>query len=580
MALMVRLLLAATVALPAINLNLSAAAAAAAAGPYTTKWSAFDVYSFDKTKLPANVAYPDNGSLAETFPAVVFANSWAIAFSEEYYAVQEQWASQGYVVVSYETRGWLGAGGKIGTAGPDDVRDAAAVVDTLFANSQKWHVDTNKIASAGVSYGAGLASLSGANDTRIKAVLSLSGWGNLTTALYGGDTPSLVWGEILVGTGGADGREPAELLTEWEDLLNHRDVAQVSRWSDVRSPLNYLDAMCGNGRKLPVFVSNNMEDRLFKPDAGLFYRDALEAAGCPTYTLLNQGIHATAELPQLAGLVPNSTVWSKAKAWLDHWLKGAANGITAEPPVRLQLRPTSVFKEPSPYATFESWPPPRAPGSTFDLGGRQPGRRGFGRLEPRPANPSPSPPTSFVFGKRSGLNAGLPIVGEVLQVFVDKPIVTRLDRVDAKHAAVFVAEPFSSTRPTRLCGTPTVDVSVATAAWASRSASNFTLIAYLFDVAPHGATGEVVGTLISHGPQSVWGLAEGAEGGKEQSVRIRLRSLCWDVRPKHSVGFGLDMYSEMYKSANTAADLKATVFFGGASSLRLPLLAPAPASPP
>ena len=66
-------------------------------------------------------------------------------------------------------------------------------------------MDTSAIASAGVSYGAGLASLSGAQDARVKAVLSLSGWGNLTTALYGGDTVSEVWGSILVGGGELDG---------------------------------------------------------------------------------------------------------------------------------------------------------------------------------------------------------------------------------------------------------------------------------------------------------------------------------------------------------------------------------------
>ena len=35
--------------------------------------------------------------------------------------------------------------------------------------------------------------------------------------------------------------------------------------------------------------------RLFKPDAAIYYRDRLAAAGCPAAVLLNQGIHASAE---------------------------------------------------------------------------------------------------------------------------------------------------------------------------------------------------------------------------------------------------------------------------------------------
>ena len=43
----------------------------------------------------------------------------------------------------------------------------------------------------------------------------------------------------------------------------------------------------------------------------------------------------------------------------------------------------------------------------------------FGRLVVDKA-PLPTPPTTIAFGRKSGLNAGLPIVGEALQVFIDK----------------------------------------------------------------------------------------------------------------------------------------------------------------
>ena len=97
-----------------------------------------------------------------------------------------------------------------------------------------------------------------------KAVASLSGWGNLTTAMYGGDTPAVIWGSILVESGAVDGREPKELIERWHELLGHYDVQSCLEWADVRSPLNYTELLCGGGRKTPVLISNNMEDRLFK----------------------------------------------------------------------------------------------------------------------------------------------------------------------------------------------------------------------------------------------------------------------------------------------------------------------------
>jgi len=133
-----------------------------------------------------------------------------------------------------------------------------------------------------------------------------------------------------------------------------------------------------SGRKTPVLISNNLEDRLFKPDAALYYTQQLANAGCPTFTILNQGIHATAEFPELIGLVSNSTVWAKAFAWMDHYINGVDNGIETEPPVRLQLRPHSILEEPSKYVTS-----PAGSTSPFALVGRDPQSTDkFGKLVP------------------------------------------------------------------------------------------------------------------------------------------------------------------------------------------------------
>lgn len=48
-----------------------------------------------------------------------------------------------------------------------------------------------------------------------------------------------------------------------------------------------------------MFLSNNYEDRLFKPDAALNYFQQLQV---PKFSMLNTGVHATPQRPSLAGL--------------------------------------------------------------------------------------------------------------------------------------------------------------------------------------------------------------------------------------------------------------------------------------
>jgi hypothetical protein len=110
-------------------------------------------------------------------------------------------------------------------------------------------------------------------------------------------------------------------------------------------------------------------------------------------------------------------------------------------------------------------------------------------------------------------------------------------------------------------------VRVVAAAPTARNASSFTVVAYLYDVPPWGEKS----TLISHGPQSVWSVGDG--DGQPHDVRIRLRTLCWAVNPGHKIAIGFDMYSNMYKSANTAEDLTLTFAFNGQSSVELPFTA-------
>jgi hypothetical protein len=107
---------------------------------------------------------------------------------------------------------------------------------------------------------------------------------------------------------------------------------------------------------------------------------------------------------------------------------------------------------------------------------------------------------------------------------------------------------------------------------------------YLYDVPPPPVLGpNNVGTLLTHGPLSVWGPDSQTEVDKAGvgrsgaaptvTVGVRLRTFCWDLRPGHRLALGVDMHDlMMYKPANTATDLTLTFGFDGFSSLLLPVV--------
>ena len=63
------------------------------------------------------------------------------------------------------------------------------MLDTVETHASDWHADPSRIATAGVSYGGGLAVLTAAADSRVTAAVSLSGWGNINRALAGQGAP-------------------------------------------------------------------------------------------------------------------------------------------------------------------------------------------------------------------------------------------------------------------------------------------------------------------------------------------------------------------------------------------------------
>jgi dienelactone hydrolase len=145
----------------------------------------------DGFQLGAYVSVP-TGHGSGPFPLIVMPSSWGISYIE-YVGQANVLANDGYIVVSYSSRGFdtfcaiNPSCGYIDIAGPLTVGDVSTVIDWALAHTP---ADPNNIGVSGISYGAGTGLLAAEHDPRIKAVAAMSGWANLGASLDANQTPS------------------------------------------------------------------------------------------------------------------------------------------------------------------------------------------------------------------------------------------------------------------------------------------------------------------------------------------------------------------------------------------------------
>ncbi|OLP88621.1 hypothetical protein AK812_SmicGene30035 [Symbiodinium microadriaticum] len=522
----------------ALRLSLLAALGAVCAAQEEVRRLKFlTITSYDGTKLNADASLPLPKTPSDRFPVVIMANSWSVPQFE--YVIQAQELAQaGYIILEYETRGWFFSGGEIDCAGEKDQRDISEVISYVLSQSD-WQADPGRIALAGISYGAGLALLGAGRDPRVKVAVAMSGWSDLQQALFKHNSPNLVWGEVLVVMAHVVGK-PEPLLDEvWRQVLAG-NVTAAQSFATLRSVLPYLPAL--ENRSVPLFISNNFEDRLFYPEDAVALYEQYKG---PKRLLLNQGVHASAEIGGLFGL-PNNHVWLEVKKWLATYLKGEPG--PSPPAVEMQLRSNRAVRE-----QFDVWPSSRLQRTTLVPSPR--GRGFFGSLVPKGQEAPSTAFESISFGKMTGINGGLPVIGELMQVFVDHRITSNLLLSSRKHAIWF----YKQVDTERLCGTPLLNLDM------TPSHAKWQVVAYLLGV--NRIT--KVGTLISHGSLTCWNCTAGQRG----TYQITLRTLCEDLGGlgMGGIGLALNMYSALYEPANSEEALTMDFHYSENFSLEIPV---------
>ncbi|MEV4920076.1 CocE/NonD family hydrolase [Streptomyces tirandamycinicus] len=477
--------------------GLAPAAPAAAAGTPAAPGIRFvDIHGDGGTVLKANVVTPAGAGGSRTYPVVVLPTSWATP-QVEYLAQARKLAGAGFVVVTYNVRGFWQSGGNIEVAGPPDIADARKVVDWALANTP---ADPSRVGMAGMSYAAGISLLAAAHDDRIRAVAALSGWADLTDSIYSGRTQHRQAAGLLLGTGYLTGRPGPELRQFAKDFLgaNLEKEDEMLAWGEKRSPSAHVDRINRNGTA--VMLANAWGDTVFPPNQ---YAEFYERLTVPKRLEFRPGDHATAEAPGLLGL-PND-VWDGARRWLDHHLKGTDNGVDREPPVRIMSRSGGA------YETYPDWKSVGADARKITLGGTETIR----------ANVD------------SGANGGIAMLSGTLDQFAKLPPTASIPLLPRWFAAVWRSERHGS--PQRIRGTAKLHTTVTS------TKESGTLVAYLYDVGPLG-----LGKLVSHAPYTF----HGRTPGKPFPVDLELFSTAYDVPAGHRLALVVDTVDPLYIEHN------------------------------
>ncbi|MFC5213221.1 CocE/NonD family hydrolase [Streptomyces coerulescens] len=488
-----------TTAVGAVSATLVAGSAlglapAAQAAPNSVRF--VDIGGYGGTTLKANVVTPAGADGTRRYPLLVMPTSWGLP-QVEYLAQAQKLANSGYVVVSYNVRGFWQSGGEIEVAGPPDISDASKVIDWALANTP---ADAEQIGMAGVSYGAGISLLAAAHDKRVRAVAALSGWADLIGSIYSGRTQSVQAAALLDGAGLITGRQSAELRQIFNDFYasNLSKEQDIINWGKKRSVATYVDQLNDSGAA--VMMANAWGDTIFPPNQ---YADFYEKLTGPKRLEFRPGDHATAELTGLFGL-PND-VWTDTERWFDHYLKGEDNGINREQPVQLKSRTGGT------YEGYPDWKSVSATDRKISLAGS----------------------TTIRANIDSGANGGVVFLSSILDQVAQVPPMASIPLLPRRWAAVWQSEKYASAQ--RVRGTSKLHTTV------TPTKESGTLVAYLYDVGPLG-----LGKLVSNAPYTFHGRTPGQPFGLD----LELYSTAYDVPAGHRLALVVDTVDPLYIEHN------------------------------
>lgn len=285
-----------------------AAAAQADESSYTT--SDLRIESWDGTELACTLFRPDEPG---PHPSMLMTHGWGGDRSEA--MGPELFASEGYVVLTYDSRGFGESGGEAGSDGPNEVKDAKRLITWLgeqpFVRTDR-PVDGQpnpRVGMIGPSYAGGIQLNTAARDDRLDAIVPVIPWYDLKFSLEPNDVVKRGWGTLLyaVGVTGTRG------FTSGDGSPNERDIRSGL---DTNITQAFVEGVAANG-----FSENS--DAFYRARSPGYKTDAIAASDTPTLTIggwpdtlfiPNEGIWIHEDLRERGGGLPAGAVRLRARS--------------------------------------------------------------------------------------------------------------------------------------------------------------------------------------------------------------------------------------------------------------------------
>lgn len=328
-----------------------------------------EIDSFDGTTIVGSVYIPDGDG---PFPAVLMTHGWGGDHeSERIQRLADNYASNGYVVLAYDSRGFGESEGEVTVDGPNEVGDARALITWLARRDEVATdgPDDPKVGMDNVSYAGGIQLNTAAVDDRLDALVPRWAWHDLPFALAPNGVIKAGWDTLLlaVGATGARGVTSGDNTPQEEDVVNGLDHevyeanllgAATNEFPEEsvdyyreRSPSTKLD-----GIETPTLLISGWPDTLFVPNEAVWTFDGLRERGTETRLVLFEGAHT---LTATAGPDQRAVLDEMALAWLDEHVAG--EGSTEFPPV------TFYEVQSGEWRSADGVPPSGAGAWTLDL---------------------------------------------------------------------------------------------------------------------------------------------------------------------------------------------------------------------
>lgn len=298
-------------------------------------FEAFDrrIPSFDGAEIASTVFLPDGDG---THPVIMSSHGWGgDRSSVEGYG--EFFASHGYVVITWDQRGFGESDGEVDTSGPKESRDVSALIDFLlgdnpaseeqFTSRVKAPGGDPAIGMIGASYGGGIQLNASAIDDRIDALCPIIPWYDLRFSLAPDDVPKTGWTTLLQAVGAEGSRSGGETEQGLNPRLHEfytRTTARNRMPSDAKE-FFAVRSTVSKAREITAdaLVIQGWPDTLFIPNEGQWIVDALNdnSNRNEAKLVLYNGGHTLAG----NGGTKAFSMTETALQWFESRLRGAAN---------------------------------------------------------------------------------------------------------------------------------------------------------------------------------------------------------------------------------------------------------------